>query len=435
MGLYDCMFLITEDQYKFKLAAAANGGGLSDGVIGDVQESQVNNIELNNGGTIVIGSTPPGKDGGGGLKKKAPDAAAANRGAVGRGRGRGRGHRGGRDRAPDRGSSTVRGYGEPSQHGASNHSFYSPNYDPPSSPSPPSSPTRRTVSYSTSSVGRDTMEMNDNNTPLEGEAGGEEMDTTSPVNGRSRAGSLRRQAISNSIRQSSEAVTRPNKVEKKAMDEMIRRRLNELQGKKTRTTRDRVEEQAILHDLKDIYRDQIASQGSQRPRSAPAPPLPPRRNVNEAPPPRPPRPRPSMEQEPKVTSSSYPPPPVRSFPAYVPVRNEKRKSASVIRKQLGGVKKSARVMTDVERREVDEAIEEIKRLKELEKLEVLQKKRKWTGPQGPAGTPTKFQQVSRYEPPEGRKRKPNDLENRYDDEQYTNIPYKSNLVTYHHDVE
>lgn len=54
MGVYDCMYLLSKDQYQSMHDRAACGGNKIDGVGGDVRESQVNNIEVTHGGTVLI---------------------------------------------------------------------------------------------------------------------------------------------------------------------------------------------------------------------------------------------------------------------------------------------------------------------------------------------------------------------------------------------
>ena len=54
MGLYDCMYLVSKDQYQSMQSRAACVGNRIDGVGGDVKESQVNNIEVADGGTVLI---------------------------------------------------------------------------------------------------------------------------------------------------------------------------------------------------------------------------------------------------------------------------------------------------------------------------------------------------------------------------------------------
>ena len=55
MGLYDCMYLIPKDQYRPELHGTSYAGvPAGDGVRGDVNESQINNIDVSQGGTVVI---------------------------------------------------------------------------------------------------------------------------------------------------------------------------------------------------------------------------------------------------------------------------------------------------------------------------------------------------------------------------------------------
>jgi hypothetical protein len=55
MGVYDCMYLVSKEQYGRNNQI---GRSLETGGVHEVQESNVNNIEMSNGGTIVIESTP-----------------------------------------------------------------------------------------------------------------------------------------------------------------------------------------------------------------------------------------------------------------------------------------------------------------------------------------------------------------------------------------
>ena len=50
---FDCMYLIPKDEYEAQTAAKSGDGG---DVVGDISESQVNNIEVSHGGTVVVGS-------------------------------------------------------------------------------------------------------------------------------------------------------------------------------------------------------------------------------------------------------------------------------------------------------------------------------------------------------------------------------------------
>jgi hypothetical protein len=59
MGLYDCMYLVPKEQYQNLAARGQAAVSSIDGVGGDVQDSQVNNIEVANGGTVLIRGTPP----------------------------------------------------------------------------------------------------------------------------------------------------------------------------------------------------------------------------------------------------------------------------------------------------------------------------------------------------------------------------------------
>ena len=54
---FDCMYLIPKDEYEAQTAAKTGAGG---DVVGDISESQVNNIEVSQGGTVVLGG---GEDG------------------------------------------------------------------------------------------------------------------------------------------------------------------------------------------------------------------------------------------------------------------------------------------------------------------------------------------------------------------------------------
>ena len=51
MKPYDCMYLISKDQYE---SLERNAKAAVDGVGGDVQESQFNKIDVSNGGTVII---------------------------------------------------------------------------------------------------------------------------------------------------------------------------------------------------------------------------------------------------------------------------------------------------------------------------------------------------------------------------------------------
>lgn len=66
MGLYDYMLLVSKDQYQQQQHSSAttcpsnSSGAVADGGIGgDVRESQVNNIEVSHGGTVVVKPTRP----------------------------------------------------------------------------------------------------------------------------------------------------------------------------------------------------------------------------------------------------------------------------------------------------------------------------------------------------------------------------------------
>jgi len=59
MGRYDCMYLLSQEEYDLHLRKNQNenaGNRISDSIQGDIHGSQVTNIEVSNGGTIIIPS-------------------------------------------------------------------------------------------------------------------------------------------------------------------------------------------------------------------------------------------------------------------------------------------------------------------------------------------------------------------------------------------
>ncbi len=103
MGLYDFMYLVPRDQYRpgggLGHGGGGGGGGSNDGVAaGDVRESQINNIEVTNGGTVVLAAgedaaagrarsptpTPAVRVGGGRALEMPPSAAKKRSRAGGR---------------------------------------------------------------------------------------------------------------------------------------------------------------------------------------------------------------------------------------------------------------------------------------------------------------------------------------------------------------
>lgn len=467
MGLYDRMFLISEDRYRSK---STNGAGSTTAdVLGDVQESQVNNIETH-GGTVVIGS-------GGG---RIPAAAAVH------------------SRDADRlnlSRETKKGGGKhnfikPKKFGSSGSSLVGPNPDGGSYPfvpyedapgtnfNPNIPPSRRrtsTTSFSQTSassipesgvrsivkgkrrLGPDnptlpqTRRIASAKRKLPGAQAGtalrprleaaiveedEEDDTAStrsePLNRRRNARhSLRRQALQ---RSTAERVSAENE----ALDKSLQQRLDRLLGRSPSPPPaeavNSAQEQAVLHDLRSVHRRERTRSPRSTTRSNPKPilrkgrpgpvkqrrlqdstednllPFPPFRYLEE-------------EEEEELRNASRP---TRSRPRRTPPRR---------------APPSQRRLTAADRREVDNEIENIRILRELEELEAMEHlptsafetggKRKATNQKG---SRSKYVCVPQVDPPEGRKRKRpvwEDLsrEKRWQ-ETLTEIPYKSKGVTY-----
>ena len=446
MVLYDRMYLLTEDQYRSRLSSQS-----AEGVLGDVQESQVNNIELSHGGTVVIGpgSYPNGK--GGGVSHHVNDGGDGLTNAVSRSRGIvGKGTK--MIRSADKGafssnSSSEAGgdnniYSElPSQRDIYNNKERPRDVD--YMEVDEASPVTRSTIANSRARPRTTTALN--RTIGSALNAVEDMEVVSNVRtpGRSprTSTSLRRQAIEGST-------SEKNSIQKKALDKVIHRRLDQLQGKKIdRSMIDSAQEQAILHEMRDVYRAQTASQASKTPKRGEKRAM--SMSILRKPKPtRAPTKKYRMDENEKEVEEEISSPPQtiiansnRTWEEMTPVRRTgQKRGKSIIRKQkYDGPVKKARGLTDEEKEEIDrefKALEALRELEELEKLEALPSsafkpgKRKWLGSQGAYSDP-KYLQTSHYIPPEGRKRKPykgHDYISNYDDEIESQIPYKSRTV-------
>lgn len=487
------MFLVSEDQYKSKTVTATAGSTTAADVLGDIQESQVNNIETH-GGTVVIGSGGGRIPNGGGYNR---NINSLNVPRVKR--------KNSRDKpSVDNGPS----YSSDGVDSSNSRRHFSPS-EPPSPhyyvsngglPSSSSSTTtgRRTASAAQTvavtsgprtivsakrslpqidqsqsetrklAIAKRTLRGAQSPAALRSrlDAANTSPEIDQPSQSRPTAVARRRSANASLRRQALKKSTAVRiAAEDDALDESLRQRLDVLLGRSSSPAVERgpplqaaeavnsAQEQAVLHDLRTVHRRE------KRPRSVPRRSVPrsnPRPSLRKG---HPGRAKRSRAQEDEEEEEDREPP--LPFP---PFRYLSEDEDDELQRAAAGVTTSTpaprslrtvargrvtrrprRNLTSADRREVDNEIENLRLLHELNELESMQhlpnsafetggKKRK-AGNQG--GTKPQYRCVPIVDPPEGRKRKRpawEDLsrERRWQ-ETLTEIPYKSKLITYDDD--
>ena len=242
MGAYDYMYLVPRDQYE----SGRCRSGAVDGVAGNVSESSVNNIEVSNGGTVMIGkdgsSKPPAVDnaGGGGAppstsRQPAPRSAPSSSASSGGSNGPTGGRLAGR-RVAVAGASGVRAAANDGDDGG--HAAAGPGS---AAPGPAAA-----------------------GLPLENPT--DPMDTSTPPppppsrrRKREPSDALRKRAINNSAKKAKEAAKVRRLEEKSALTDLVNKRLAQLRGGgngKALPPPPAVQadiDRRIIHEMRDVH--------------------------------------------------------------------------------------------------------------------------------------------------------------------------------------
>lgn len=285
MGIYDSMYLLAKDQYQSlqeRAASGGDGGTRVDGVGGDVTESQVNNIEVAHGGTVLIHDRTAAAAAAGGAPPQRNDHQERE---GGRGRLAERGgdaRRAGVDRSPTPDPRKKPGrFAAPSSRLSSTRRY------------PPNAITPRSSTFDAEDGeegGRDWKGEEERGRDDDGEVEPMDVDSIPPVarRGSKRKGGplppheqdLRRRALANdrdaNLKRVTEAmdVAEPKRKggsrkrgapdESDEMERLVKARLEQLQGgkkKPAKTTRPKLTDsdkgRKMVHEMRDIFKSEL----------------------------------------------------------------------------------------------------------------------------------------------------------------------------------